>query len=207
MAPPYPNRLRELRGRRFTQEELAEKVGVDTSTYRGWEEGLHRPRPSNVRALCKVLGVREEQLGYDTRPEAGASPAGTEVLKVAIAVVTNDTRVLLVCRRDDTGALAWQFPAGVVKPGANPAIVAVRETLAETGVHCAVRSPLGSRVHPVTQVLCEYFLCDYLSGAIENLDVVENVGVAWAERARLADFIPVDRIYPPILEALEIDEA
>lgn len=191
-GPSYPNRLRQLRGRRFTQEELAEKVGVAPSTYRGWEEGYHRPRPFNVRALCKQLGVEEGELAYDHFP-------GAEVLKVAIAVVTNGSQVLLVCRRDGANGISWQFPAGIVKPGGDAAAVAVRETLAETGVHCSVSRFLGSRLHPMTRVLCDYFLCDYLAGTAENKDVVENVTVTWVEGARLTHFIPLTSIFQALL--------
>ena len=206
METPFPNNLRELRGRRYTQEELAERVGVDPSTYRSWEDGLHRPRPSNIRALCAALAVDEEALGFGGARPTDVREPGAEALRVAIAVVTDGSRVLLVCRRDDTGALNWQFPAGVVKPGALPAVTAVRETLAETAIHCVVRQLLGSRLHPITRVYCEYYLCDYLGGDIENRDVVENVSVAWAPNARLTSFVPQDRIFPPILAALEAHE-
>lgn len=64
MTAPYLNRLRQLRGLSFTQEEMAERVGVDPSTYRGWEEGYHRPRPYNVRALLALFGVAESELGF-----------------------------------------------------------------------------------------------------------------------------------------------
>jgi len=191
-GPSYPNRLRQLRGRRFTQEELAEKVGVAPSTYRGWEEGYHRPRPFNVRALCKQLGVEEDELAYDRFP-------GAEVFKVAIAVVTNGPQVLLVCRRDRANGISWQFPAGIVKPGGDAAAVAVRETLAETGVHCSVSRFLGSRLHPMTRVFCDYFLCDYLAGRVENRDVVENVTATWVDRARLTHFIPLTSIFQALL--------
>jgi len=46
----------------------------------------------------------------------------------------------------------------VVKPGVPPATAAVRETLAETGVHCTVLRPLGSRIHPITGVDCHYLI-------------------------------------------------
>src|SRR5215467_8580888 len=61
---PYPNKLRQLRGRRFTQEEMAELLQVHPSTYRSWEDGTHRPRPRHIRALCRHLGVHEYELGY-----------------------------------------------------------------------------------------------------------------------------------------------
>jgi 8-oxo-dGTP diphosphatase len=125
-----------------------------------------------------------------------------QALRVAIAVVVRGTEVLLVCRRGD-GQLRWQFPAGVVKPGADPEAVAVAETHAETGVHCAVRRHLGGRLHPVTGVVAEYHLADYLAGEAANLDPLENLDVAWAPISALARFIPPDHIYPPILNALE----
>lgn len=69
MNPPHGNRLRQLRGLSFTQDEVAERVGVAPSTYRAWEEGRHRPRPYNVRALLELFGVGEAELGFHT--EAG----------------------------------------------------------------------------------------------------------------------------------------
>jgi 8-oxo-dGTP diphosphatase len=124
-------------------------------------------------------------------------------LRVAIAVVTSAANdVLLVCRRGDA-SLSWQFPAGMVKPGGTIEAVAVQETHAETGVHCTVREPLGSRAHPQTGVLASYVLCDYLAGEAANLDAVENLDVSWVPRSALTRFIPAERIYAPILTALE----
>jgi 8-oxo-dGTP pyrophosphatase MutT (NUDIX family) len=121
-------------------------------------------------------------------------------------VVVTESDVLVVCRRDvDPSGITWQFPAGIVKPGASAEIVAVRETLAETGIHCVVRAELGQRVHPLTGVFCRYFLCDFLAGDVHNRDVTENVDAIWAPRRDLTRFIPAQRIFPPILQALEID--
>ncbi|MGH3751819.1 MAG: NUDIX hydrolase [Pseudonocardiaceae bacterium] len=126
-------------------------------------------------------------------------------MRVAIAVVVKDSEVLVVCRRgDDGGGISWQFPAGMVKPGVSPETVAVRETLSETGVHCSVLRQLGSRIHPITSVLCHYLLCEYLAGDAQNLDVIENVSVVWVDRKILPRFIPPDRVFPPVLEALEV---
>lgn len=111
--------------------------------------------------------------------------------------------MLLVQRRDSGSGITWQFPAGIVKPGVPPAAVAVRETFAETGVHCTVLRSLGRRLHPITNVHCEYLLCDYLGGKAENKDIAENVSVTWTPINRLTRYIPPDRIFPPILEALE----
>jgi 8-oxo-dGTP pyrophosphatase MutT (NUDIX family) len=127
------------------------------------------------------------------------------VLRVAIAVVVKESETLVVCRRGEgDGEISWQFPAGIVKPGASPENVAVCETFEETGIYCRVVRRLGSRVHPVTNVVCDYMLCEYLTGDARNVDVVENVGVAWADRNDLGRFIPVDQIYAPVLDALRL---
>jgi 8-oxo-dGTP diphosphatase len=60
-------------------------------------------------------------------------------------------------------------------------------------------------LHPVTRTLCEYFLCSYLSGAVENRDVVENMSVMWVKRSALTDYIPAGRTFPRVLEALMRD--
>ncbi|WP_323185240.1 NUDIX hydrolase [Streptomyces sp. NBC_01239] len=131
-----------------------------------------------------------------------AGPAQAQALRVAIAVVMRDADVLLVCRQDGMD-IAWQFPAGIVKPGGSAQKVAVRETFNETGVHCSIRAHLGERLHPVTRALCDYFLADYVHGEAVNGDTSENVAVAWAPISDLARYIPPDRVFPPILEALE----
>jgi 8-oxo-dGTP diphosphatase len=97
-------------------------------------------------------------------------------LVVAIAVV-------IVRRRDpDPSCITWQFPAGIVKPGTSAGAVAVRETLAETGIHCAIRAGLGSRVHPLSGVDYEYFLCEYLAGEVKNRDGLENADALWVPK-------------------------
>jgi 8-oxo-dGTP diphosphatase len=123
---------------------------------------------------------------------------------VAIAVVVRDDKVLLVCRRDDDSTgITWQFPAGVIKPGGKAENTTVRETLDETGDHCAVRRYLGNRLHPVTGVLCEYFFCEYLAGEATNTDAVEDIDVMWVPENAVTRFIPVDTIFPPVLAVLE----
>jgi len=82
-------------------------------------------------------------------------------------------------------------------------VVAVRETFAETGVHCLLIRELGSRVHPITNVLCDYLLCECMTGEVENMDPAENVGLTWADKATLTRYILPEQIFPPVLEVLE----
>lgn len=200
---------------RMTHEEFADLLGVARRTVATWHERPNAVLRSEMqRALdttyeratepIKIRFVR--QLSADDSSDIEATKeGGVEALTVAIAVVVASAAdVLIVCRRDaDPSGITWQFPAGVVKPGATASTVAIRETLAETGIHCAISRALGSRLHPLSKVQCEYFLCDYLTGDVENRDASENVSAIWASRNELTRFIPASRIYPPILHALE----
>lgn len=150
-----------------------------------------------MRLLCLLYDKTADDLGLVVLKADNHSLAPRPVaLQVAIAVVRRGSQRLLVYRRDVAGGKSWQFPTGIVKPGADAAAAAVQETLAETGVHCVVVRPLGSRLHPVTLVHCQYFLCEFLAGEAENRDVVENVDVAWVEQAQLGRFIDRATAFP-----------
>lgn len=190
---------------RMTQEQFAARLGVSPRTVGKWhadpDGGISR---SDMQQILDVAyeGASESvrrRFNLLVRPAVPTPQAQT--FRVAVAVVTRGTDVLLVCRRGDD-ALSWQFPAGTVKPGRKPAVVAVEETHAETGVRCAVREHLGERVHPTTGVLIDYHLAEYLMGEAENRDPDENAEVAWIPRNDLSRFIPTEKIFPPILEVL-----
>lgn len=196
---------------RETQDEFSARLGVSRRTVAMWHE---RPevvlQPAAQRELDKSLDKLTEsqqirfarQLRSDDRTDAGN--LDKVALTVAIAIVVSEDKVLLVCRRDaDPSGITWQFPAGIVKPGASAQTIAMRETLAETGVHCSVRATLGNRIHPLSGVFCEYFLCDYLTGSVQNKDPDENIDAIWAPRDSISRFIRPDTIFPPVLEALE----
>jgi len=173
-----------------------------------WETGERQPSRDALNKLallyCCSAGVLLGGEDYShLDPSSARNGARTvQILNVAIAVVVRDDAVLLVCRQDSSEGIRWGFPTGVVKPGRDAATVAVSETLSETGVHCTVRAPLGTRLHPKTGALCNYYLCDHLAGEPENRDPVENSAVTWAPINRLADFVALELIYPPILDAL-----
>ncbi|MFD9276874.1 NUDIX hydrolase [Streptomyces mirabilis] len=192
---------------RMTNEAFAERLGISPRTITRWHatpELIHRTEVQQILDLA-YEGAGEavhRRFSLLIRPPTDHGQPQAQSLRVAIAVVVRGDDVLLVCRRGD-GALRWQFPAGMVKPGAAAETVAVQETHGETGVHCTVREHLGERVHPVTGVVASYYLADHLAGEASNLDSLENVDVAWVPRTALTRFIPQDQIFPPILDALE----
>ena len=190
---------------RESNEGFAQRLGVASRTVAAWHSNPEIvPRPEIQQALDTTFdragdSVRR-RFALLTRPASGAAEA--QALRVAIAVVVRGGEVLLVCRRGD-GVLTWQFPAGVVKPGASPEAVAAQETHAETGVHCSITGELGSRLHPATGVQACYFLGEHLTGDASNRDPLENVDVQWVPISALSRFIPSDKLYPPIKAALE----
>jgi len=188
---------------RMTNQAFADRLGVGLRTVATWHSRPGIVPRAEIQAALDTL-LQGADASVRLRFRDGLRPAAAvtaQALRVAIAVVQREREVLLVCRRGDE-SISWQFPAGMVKPGRSPAVVAVEETHAETGVRCTVRKHLGSRVHPLTGVVAEYALADYLMGEAENRDPIENAEVVWVPIDQLTKFIPSDRIFPPILEAL-----
>ncbi len=56
-------KYRKLRG--WSQEKLAEEVGVATKTISQWENGKSLLEHANLLKLYEVLGVKEENLLYN----------------------------------------------------------------------------------------------------------------------------------------------
>lgn len=199
---------------RMSNESFAQHLGVAVRTVATWHQRPGVTPRSEMQQLLDTALDRAPEVAkarfatlIGGGSETSEPPDSVQALRVAIAVVLKDSDVLVVCRRGDDGrGISWQFPAGMIKPGAQAEKVAIRETFAETGVHCAAVRSLGARLHPITNVFCEYLFCEYLAGEAENKDVVENVSVVWADKANLTRFIPADQIFPPILEALEAIE-
>nr|WP_202525215.1 NUDIX hydrolase [Streptomyces sp. SID4926] len=197
---------------RLGNEQFAAHLGIAVRTVATWHAD---PSVIPRREMQQLLDTVYEQAPPGARQrfalllakgqaQDGSTASGAQALRVGIAVVLRETDVLLVCRRDgDASGITWQFPAGVIKPGGRAETTTVRETLDETGVHCAIRRHLGHRIHPLTGVLCEYYLCEYLAGEANNSDTAENVDVMWVRRNAVPRFIPVDTLFPPVLAALE----
>ena len=190
---------------RMTNETFAGHLGVAVRTVASWHaEPEIVPRGEIQAALDTTLERAGEavrlRFGVLSRPTAPVIQP--QALTVAIAIVLRGDEVLLVCRRG-SDSLTWQFPAGMVKPGASADATAIQETHNETGIHCAVRKHLGNRLHPITGVIADYYLCEYLAGEAANRDPLENIDVTWASRVALTRFIPSEKIYSPIMAALE----
>jgi len=193
------------RALRMTADSYAGLLRVAPRTVAAWAaDPSIVPRAAIQRQLDDLLS--QAPAGARARFAESAADALTpsQFLRVAVAVVTRGPDVLLVRRRDaETSGIAWQFPAGLIKPGDRPEAVAERETLGETGITCCVLSSIGARVHPVTGAHCSYFRCVYVAGEAANLDEHENAMVAWAPVADLESYVPRGLVFAPVLEILE----
>lgn len=103
---------------------------------------------------------------------------------VTAVVLDDEGRVLLV-RRSDSGA--WAPVSGILEPGEQPAVAAVREVLEETGVVASAErlSSTASETEPticpngdLVQFVDLTFRCRYLSGRAHVGDD-ESTDVGW----------------------------
>lgn len=51
---------REARG--YTQQQIADLMGIDKSTYCGYETGKRQPDVQKLKLICKILGVSGDDL-------------------------------------------------------------------------------------------------------------------------------------------------
>lgn len=48
--------------RKFSQKQLAERLGISSSLVSNWEQGINRPGADIIAALCAVLEVSPSEL-------------------------------------------------------------------------------------------------------------------------------------------------
>jgi 8-oxo-dGTP pyrophosphatase MutT (NUDIX family) len=82
--------------------------------------------------------VHSQRIDYYDSPEA---PKATTLVPSANVVVANDAGEILMIRRTDNGN--WALPGGAVDLGESVAQAAVRETLEECGIECAITGIVG----------------------------------------------------------------
>ncbi|HFW6578681.1 helix-turn-helix transcriptional regulator [Streptococcus agalactiae] len=59
----FPQKLREERKKRgFTQQEVADKIGINRGSYSNWENGKREPTLDNIIKLANILDVTVDYL-------------------------------------------------------------------------------------------------------------------------------------------------
>jgi 8-oxo-dGTP pyrophosphatase MutT (NUDIX family) len=131
-------------------------------------------------------------------------------LSVAIAVVLDDERHVLLGRRADTGS--WALPGGIIDPGEQPADAAVRECFEETGVLAVPETLTSVSVsQPVTypngdqvQYLELTFRCRAVGGEAHVNDE-ESLEVRWHALNALPDLDEHDHCLNLLTQAVNSD--
>lgn len=121
---------------------------------------------------------------------------------VVVGIVEKDKKILMIKRAKKEGNLVWAFPGGKVDLGESKEQACIREIYEETGITVQIKSVLGERIHPDTQVKIIYFLCNYLSGEITNLDKTEILDIAYKNKEEFYQDVKTD-IYAPVLEYIK----
>ena len=111
------------------------------------------------------------------------------------AVIDEHGRILLIQRADNQ---MWAMPGGMLEVGESPAEGVVRETLEETGVHCAVKSLLGVFDSRLTggKTRFQLYHFTFLCGPITSKPVepatfaLETLGFGWFGENELPE--PID---------------
>ncbi|GLF98123.1 NUDIX hydrolase [Streptomyces yaizuensis] len=147
--------------------------------------------PAALRAALCALAETVPQKDPMTTPTTPAppAPAGSGAARgVAVAVISDGHRALVVRRRHPEKGLTWQFPAGRIEAGESPEEAAVREALEETGVTAAAGIPLGERIHPDTGIHLSYIACTPApgSGPARIASPEEITALAWVDHADLS---------------------
>jgi mutator protein MutT len=109
---------------------------------------------------------------------------------VALAVVFDDQRRVLICRRKSGAVLGgyWEFPGGKCEPGESPAECAVREVAEETALSVRVQRPLKAIEHeyPHACVRLHPFVCRHLGGELSLREVAAAQWVAFEDLGNYA---------------------
>jgi ADP-ribose pyrophosphatase YjhB (NUDIX family) len=89
-----------------------------------------------------------QRIDYHDSPEA---PRANRLVPSVNVIVVNDADEILLIRRTDNGN--WAVPGGAIDLGESVAQAAVRETLEESGIECAITGIVGIYSDPKHVIL------------------------------------------------------
>ncbi|WP_329536831.1 NUDIX hydrolase [Streptomyces sp. NBC_01450] len=160
------------------------------------------PRTLPPRALHG--GVRNwvgREDARNSREHVEGRPVGEQPV-LAMSVVVDHGRLLLICRAAPEADLVWALPGGTVEPGETAEQAAVRETLEETGLGVEAVRLLGERVHPDTGRLIAYVACTVRGGRARAASSREVSAIAWAAPGEIHRYVPRG-LFPPVQAYLD----
>jgi transcriptional regulator with XRE-family HTH domain len=96
----------------WTQEYVAESIGVDPVTYRRWERGLHKPQPIHHHKLCMLFSKTKQKLGLCEEDKPSERPTERQIRDV-VPVFTPVSDAFTTFRRTDLTtrlqSLVWSW--------------------------------------------------------------------------------------------------
>jgi 8-oxo-dGTP diphosphatase len=122
-------------------------------------------------------------------------------VNVAVAVIVENTRVLIIRRRAPERGLVWSFPAGKIEPGETAQEAAVREAFEETNAVTEAGPIIGERVHPDTGIHLTYVACLSLDNRHRAGESREAAEVRWVLIEEIEELMG-DSLYNPVREYL-----
>lgn len=101
--------------------------------------------------------------------------------RVAVAIVKHKRhkKFLFTRRRQREGEFEWSFVAKSLRPFHNTVEAIRLECEEETGIICNVIEKIGSRIHPETNKLIEYWYCEHVDARARVKDTNELLEVKW----------------------------
>src|SRR5690349_20782022 len=85
---------KERKQRSWTQEEVAEKIGVDVKSVGRWESGKHLPIALHRRGLCAIYEKTLHELRLDEEPSSNKSLSPLNGKNGNIALVAVPTALM-----------------------------------------------------------------------------------------------------------------
>ena len=105
----------------LSQEELATRLGVETSTLQAWEDDTREPRANRVSMMCGMLGVSlswlltGEGVHGPGAPEEDGEIADKDIENLLREI--RDTRLKMTRAADKIGRLEKQLRAKLLSAG------------------------------------------------------------------------------------------
>lgn len=114
-------RIKRLRlYREMTQEEAAEKTGINTTLWRHYEYGLKMPRQENLEKIAQALDVPMQMLF----PIDTCTPEGIATLLLNMQLQFGSMEIV-----EDNGSVSLKFPQNEFSEKATDTLRAVKELL------------------------------------------------------------------------------
>lgn len=127
----FGTRLKELRNqKRWTQKEVAARIGLQLSQFNKYESGMHAPPADKLIALAELFSTTTDYL---------LTGAVTDALPITNTRLMERFKALALCQQDEQEAVIRLIDAVIVKHRVESAMAPVGQPATSTkrGAHAA----------------------------------------------------------------------